>query len=159
MITFTEISALVVAVELIVTILKMRAPGMALHRMPLFVWAMLVTSFMIVFAMPAVMVASGLLAMDRLIGHAVLQPAEGGPAALAAPVLVLRPPRGLHHLRARPGMVSAIVNTFTRRRSSEHGHGAVARGHRLHRLRLWVHHMFATDLPQLGRASSPPPAS
>ena len=55
MITFTEISALAVAVNLITTIFKQRAPGMSLNRIPLFVWAMLVTSFMVVFAMPAVM--------------------------------------------------------------------------------------------------------
>ena len=59
-ITFLEISALVGAVELIATIFKLRAPGMTLRRMPLFVWAMLVTSFMIVFAMPAVEVRSSI---------------------------------------------------------------------------------------------------
>src|SRR4051812_46703060 len=48
MITFTEISALAVAVELVVTILKQRAPGMTLDRIPLFCWAMLVTSFCII---------------------------------------------------------------------------------------------------------------
>jgi cytochrome c oxidase subunit I+III len=51
-ITFTEIAALVASVELIVTIFKNRAPGMTLNRMPLFVWAMLVQSFMVLFAMP-----------------------------------------------------------------------------------------------------------
>src|SRR3954468_16842139 len=56
MITFTEVSALAVAVELIVTVFKQRAPGMTLDRIPLFVWSMLVTSFLIIFAMPAVMV-------------------------------------------------------------------------------------------------------
>src|SRR5437764_4730368 len=55
MITFTEVSALAVAVEIIVTVFKQRAPGMTLDRIPLFVWAMLVTSFLIIFAMPAVM--------------------------------------------------------------------------------------------------------
>src|ERR1700712_4603562 len=45
MITFTEVSALAVAVEIVVTVLKQRAPGMSLDRIPLFVWSMLVTSF------------------------------------------------------------------------------------------------------------------
>ena len=57
MITFTEVAALAVAVEIIVTVFKQRAPGMTLDRIPLFVWAMLVTAFMIIFAMPAVMIA------------------------------------------------------------------------------------------------------
>src|SRR6201747_715281 len=68
MITFTEVSALAVAVEIVVTVLKQRAPGMTLDRIPLFVWAALVTSFIIIFAMPAVMIASTSLILDRLIG-------------------------------------------------------------------------------------------
>src|SRR4051794_33293435 len=68
MITFTEISALCVATELIATILKMRAPGMTLNRIPLFCWAMLVQSFMVIFAMPSVMVASNVfLLLDRTV--------------------------------------------------------------------------------------------
>ena len=82
MITFTEVSALAVAVEIIVTVFKQRAPGMSLDRMPLFVWAMLVTSFMIIFAMPAVMVASTMLILDRLVGTHFFNPAEGGDALL-----------------------------------------------------------------------------
>src|ERR1043165_3598262 len=54
MITLTEIAALVGAVEIIATVLKQRAPGMSLNRIPVFVWAQVVTSFMIIFAMPAV---------------------------------------------------------------------------------------------------------
>src|SRR5947209_2174892 len=53
MITFTEVSALAVAVEIIVVVFKQRAPGMTLDRIPLFVWAMLVMSFLVIFAMPA----------------------------------------------------------------------------------------------------------
>jgi heme/copper-type cytochrome/quinol oxidase subunit 1 len=58
-------------VERIATIFKLCAPGMSLNRMPLFVWAILVTSFMILFAMPAVMLASTDLIMDRFwfFGH------------------------------------------------------------------------------------------
>src|ERR671926_751882 len=66
MISFTEIAALVGAVEIITTVFKQRAPGMSLNRIPLFVWAQVVTSFMIIFAMPSVMLASSFLAMDRL---------------------------------------------------------------------------------------------
>jgi cytochrome c oxidase subunit 1 len=53
-VTFTEISALSAAVNIIVTAFKMRAPGMSLNRIPVFVWAQIVVAFMIVFAMPAV---------------------------------------------------------------------------------------------------------
>ncbi|MBV9764237.1 MAG: cbb3-type cytochrome c oxidase subunit I, partial [Acidobacteriaceae bacterium] len=61
MITFTEVSAMCVAAELIATIFKMRAPRMSLNRIPLFCWSMLVQSFMVIFAMPAVMIASSFL--------------------------------------------------------------------------------------------------
>ena len=47
-----------VAIEIITTVFKLRAPGMSLNRMPLFVWAMLVTAFMVIFAMPSVMLAA-----------------------------------------------------------------------------------------------------
>jgi len=82
MITFTEISALAGAIVVIGTAFKMRAPGMSLNRIPLFVWAQVVTAFMILFAMPAVMLASGLLASDRLVDTHIFNPAEGGDAIL-----------------------------------------------------------------------------
>ena len=93
----------------------MRAPGMSLNRIPLYVWAMLVTSFMIIFAMPSVMLASTSCSItDRARRHAFLQSGRRRrPAALAAPLLVLRPSRGLHHLHSRrSGFVSTIVATF-----------------------------------------------
>ena len=61
MITFTEVSALCVAAELVATIFKMRAPRVSLNHIPLYVWSMLIQSFMVIFAMPAVMVASSYL--------------------------------------------------------------------------------------------------
>jgi cytochrome c oxidase subunit I+III len=82
MITFSEVSGLLVAVVTIATVFKMRTPGMTLARMPLFVWAMLVSSFMILFAMPAVMFASTALIMDRLVSTHFYNPAEGGDAVL-----------------------------------------------------------------------------
>src|SRR5690606_2890157 len=63
MVTFTEISALISAVEIIVTTLKQRAPGMTLNRIPLFVWSMLVTAFMVLIAMSTVATASVMLAL------------------------------------------------------------------------------------------------
>jgi len=67
MVTFTEVAALAVSVVLVTTILKQRAPGMSLNRMPLFAWAILVTSLMVIFSMPAVALASSFLLSDRLV--------------------------------------------------------------------------------------------
>jgi heme/copper-type cytochrome/quinol oxidase subunit 1 len=75
-------STLVVAVGLIVTVFKLRAPGMSLNRIPLYVLAILVTSFMVIFAMPTVAIASTCLILDRLIGTHFFNPAEGGDVLL-----------------------------------------------------------------------------
>ncbi|TIU51428.1 MAG: cytochrome ubiquinol oxidase subunit I, partial [Mesorhizobium sp.] len=82
MITYTEVSSLAVAVATIVTVFKQRAPGMSLDKIPLYVWALLVTSFLVVFAMPAVMITSTFLILDRLVGTHIFNPAEGGDALL-----------------------------------------------------------------------------
>jgi cytochrome c oxidase subunit I+III len=152
MITFTEISSLAVAVNLITTIFKQRAPGMSLNRVPLFVWAMLVTSFMVVFAMPSVMLSSLMLAMDRLVDTHFFNPAEGGDALLWQHLFWFfgHPEVYIIFIPAL-GMVSAILATFTRR--EVFGYMAmvlslVATG--FIGFGLWVHHMFATGLPQLG---------
>ncbi len=155
LVTFTEIAALVAAVEVVVTVVKLRAPGMSLARMPLFVWAMLVTAFMIIFAMPAVMLASNnFLAADRAVSTQFLNPAEGGDVLLwqhmfwffGHPEVYIMFIPGL-------GMVSMIVSTFARRQIFGYpamvvsliATGFIGFG-------LWVHHMFATGLPQIGES-------
>jgi cytochrome c oxidase subunit 1 len=82
MVTFTEVAALAAAVSLTATILKQRAPGMSVGRMPIFVWSTLVTSLMVIFSMPSVALASGMLLSDRLIGTHFYNPAEQGDALL-----------------------------------------------------------------------------
>jgi cytochrome c oxidase subunit I+III len=116
MVTFTELSALGIAVQLIVTILKQRAPGMSLNRMPLLVWAILVTSFMTVFAMPAVMLSSSFLIMDRLIGTHFYNPAEGGDALLWQHLFwFFGHPEVYIIFLPGLGFVSSIIPTFARR--------------------------------------------
>jgi cytochrome c oxidase subunit I len=154
MITFTELASLANAVNIIVTALKLRAPGMGLQRLPLFVWAMLVTAFMVIFAMPAVMVASSYLAMDRLVGTHFFNPVEGGDPLLWQHLFWFfgHPEVYIIFLPAL-GMVSAIVESCARRpifgyvpmvlsliATAFLGFG------------LWVHHMFATGLPQIGQS-------
>jgi cytochrome c oxidase subunit I+III len=151
-VTFTEISALVASVELIVTIFKTRAPGMTLNRMPLYVWAMLVQSFMVLFAMPWVASASMFLAMDRLVGTHFFNPAEGGDALLWQHLFwFFGHPEVYIIFVPALGFVSSIVATFTRR--PVFGYPAmvlsmVATGFLA--FGLWVHHMFVTGIPQLG---------
>ena len=154
MITFTEVSALAVSVEIIVTVFKQRAPGMSLDRIPLFVWSMLVTSFLVVVAMPAIMIASTCLILDRLIGTHFFNPAEGGDVLLWQHLFWFfgHPEVYIIFLPA-VGMVSTIVATFARRPIFGYlalvmammATGILAFG-------LWVHHMFVTGLPRLGES-------
>jgi cytochrome c oxidase subunit I len=152
MITFTEVASMAAAVQTIVTVFKHRAPGMKLTEIPLFVWAMLVTAFMIIFAMPAVMVASTSLILDRLVGTHFFNPSEGGSALLFQHLFwFFGHPEVYIIFIPGTGMVSAIVETFARR--PVFGHIAmiislVATG--MLAFGLWVHHMFATGLPELG---------
>ena len=154
MITFTEFSALLEAVILITGVFKLRAPGMTLNRIPLFVWGMLVTAFMIMFAMPAVMLASTSLITDRLVGTHFFNPAEGGDAILyqhlfwffGHPEVYLIFIPGL-------GFMSTIIPTFARR--PIFGYSAMVLAliaTAFLAFGLWVHHMFATNLPELGKS-------
>jgi cytochrome c oxidase subunit 1 len=154
MITFTEVSALAVSVEIVVTIFKQRAPGMTLDRIPLFVWSMLVTSFLVIMAMPAIMVASTSLILDRLVGTHFFNPAEGGDVLLWQHLFWFfgHPEVYIIFLPA-VGMVSTMIGTFARR--PLFGYLAlvmalIATG--ILSFGLWVHHMFVTGLPRLGES-------
>jgi len=154
MITFTELSGLLEAVIIITTVFKLRAPGMTLNRIPLLVWGMLVTAFMVMFAMPSVMLASTALITDRLVGTHFYNPAEGGDAILwqhlfwffGHPEVYLIFIPGL-------GFMSSIIPTFARR--PIFGYSAMVLSliaTAFLAFGLWVHHMFATNLPELGKS-------
>jgi cytochrome c oxidase subunit 1 len=154
MITFTEVAALAAAVAMVATILKQRAPGMTLARMPLFVWVSLIVALMIIFSMPAVAMASGFLLSDRLVGTQFFNPAEHGDALLWQHMFwFFGHPEVYIIFLPGVGFVSEITATFTRR--PVFGYpllvlAVVAIG--LLAFGLWVHHMFATGLPRLGYA-------
>jgi cytochrome c oxidase subunit 1 len=154
MVTFTEIAGLVGAVEIIATAFKMRAPGMTLDRIPLFVWAMVVTAFMVMFALPVIASASFMLAFDRLVGTHFFNFPEGGDPLLwqhlfwffGHPEVYIIFIPGL-------GMGSAIISTFARR--PVFGYPALVLSMvtiGFLSFGLWVHHMFATPLPRLGQS-------
>ncbi|MFL6729497.1 MAG: cbb3-type cytochrome c oxidase subunit I [Sphingomicrobium sp.] len=151
-ITFTEVAALAVAVSLVATILKQRAPGMTLARMSIFVWATLVTSLMVIFSMPSVALTSAFLLSDRLVGTQFFNQVEHGDPLLWQHLFWFfgHPEVYIIFLPAT-GFVSEIVATFSRRSIFGYpivvlslvGTGILAFG-------LWVHHMFATGLPRVG---------
>ncbi|MGQ8631323.1 cytochrome c oxidase subunit I [Agrobacterium sp. DKPNP3] len=154
MITFTELSALSIAVEIVVTVFKLRAPGMSLDRIPLLVWSMLVMAFLVIIAMPAIMFASSTLIMDRLVGTHFYNPAEGGDALLWQHLFWFfgHPEVYIIFLPA-VGMVSTILPAFVGRPVFGYlamvmaliSTGVLSFG-------LWVHHMFVAGLPKLGES-------
>ena len=151
LITFTEVSALVVATCLIVTIFKLRTPGMSLNRMPLFVWAMLIVSFMVIFAMPSIVISSTCLILDRLVSTHFYNQAEGGDPLLWQHLFWFfgHPEVYIIFLPAL-GMMSEVIATSARRPVvgnlamvlSMLSTAFIGFG-------VWVHHMFATGLPEL----------
>ena len=154
MITFTEVAGLAAAVVMVTTILKQRAPGMTLARMPLFAWAMLVVSLMIIFALPAVALDSAMLLSDRLVGTHFFNPYERGDALLWQHIFWFfgHPEVYIIFLPAT-GFVSEMTATFSRRPVFAYPAvvlALIATG--LLAFGLWVHHMFATGLPRLGYA-------
>jgi cytochrome c oxidase subunit I+III len=153
-INFTEISALIVAASLIVTVFKQRAPGMSLNRIPLFVWAMLVSMVMVIFAMPAVIFTAGSLNSDRTIGTHLFNPAEGGDVLLWQHTFWFfgHPEVYIIFLPAL-GIISSILSAFCRR--EVFGYTAMVLAlvaTAFLGFSLWVHHMFATGLPQIGES-------
>ncbi len=151
---FVEIAAVAAAVELIVGILKTRAPGMSLGNMPIFAWYMLVTAGMIMIGMPAVIAADILLELERAFGMPFYDPKKGGDPLLWQHLFWFfgHPEVYIIFLPAA-GMVSMMLPSLARTRLVGHTWivlAAVAVG--FLSFGLWVHHMFATGLPHLSLA-------
>lgn len=150
-ITFAEISAVCMAVEIIVAILKTRAPGMSIHRMPLFAWYMLVTAFAIVFAFPPLILGSILLELERAFGFVFFDVARGGDPLLWQHLFwFFGHPEVYIILLPALGVISTIVATFAGRPMVGYTWqvvAAIAIG--FISFGLWVHHMFTVGIPAL----------
>jgi cytochrome c oxidase subunit I len=136
------------AINFIVTILNMRAPGMTLMRMPVFCWMMLVTAFLTAFAMPCVTAALIMVFFDRNFGTNFFQAAAGGDPLLYQHLFWLFGHPEVYIL-ILPGMgiVSEILPTFSRK--PLFGYAVIVfSGIAIGFLGwgVWAHHMFATGL-------------
>ncbi|MCI0398996.1 MAG: cytochrome c oxidase subunit I [Chloroflexi bacterium] len=146
-----EVGAIAAGVEIIIAILKMRAPGMTISRMPLFAWAMLVMAFSILFAFIPLIVGSLLLELDRQAGTRFFDPTAGGSPILWQHLFwIFGHPEVYIQFIPAAGLVSMIVPAFTRRPIAAYtlitmamvATGFISFG-------LWVHHMFTVGLPQV----------
>ena len=148
---FLSFSTTAGAINFIVTILKLRAPGMSVVRMPLFCWGILATSFSVVFALPALTMANVLLELDRRGGFHVFDPQKGGDVVLWQHLFWIfgHPDVYIIFLPA-VGIVSSIIPVFARRRIIGYLWLALATmSIAVIGFGVWVHHMFATGLPNL----------
>jgi len=153
-ITFVEISAICAAVEFTVSILKYRAPGMSLDKMPIFAWYALVTSLMILTGFPPLILGSILLEVERAFGLPFFQADLGGDSLLWQHLFWLfgHPEVYIIFLPAA-GVISTVIPVMAR--TTLLGYGwIVASAVALAFLSfgLWVHHMFTTGIPQMGLA-------
>ncbi len=148
---FIEISAIAGAIEIVVGVLRTRAPGMSLDKMPIFAWAMLVFAAMIIIGFPAVILGTLLLELERALNWPFFDPTRGGDPMLWQHLfwffghpevyIIFLPAAGLVTMMAGALAKTAVV------------------GYRLIVLALvatgfisfgvWAHHMFTTGMPLL----------
>jgi cytochrome c oxidase subunit I+III len=145
---FNSISSTAAAINFIVTIFKLRAPGMSLNRMPLFCYAFLAVSFALVFALPALSIDCVFLELDRRLGFSFFVPAHGGDVLLWQHLFwIFGHPEVYIIILPAFGIATSIIPTFTRRRMVAFPMVALAEilvafiG-----FGVWAHHMFAVGL-------------
>jgi cytochrome c oxidase subunit I+III len=146
---FIEISAIAGAIEIIVGVLKTRAPGMTLDKLPVFAWAMLVFACMIIIAFPSVILATTLLELERALGWPFFDASRGGDPLLWQHLFWFfgHPEVYIIFLPAA-GAMSTMVPAVARAPLVGHwlvvlaflATGFISFG-------VWAHHMFTTGMP------------
>lgn len=148
-IVFVGVSTTVGAINFLVTAFKMRAPGMSLNRIPIFVWGEIAFALTVIFALPSLTVANLFLFLERTFGFHFFDAAGGGDPVLWQHLFwIFGHPEVYLVVLPAFGLVSAIIPTFTRQRMIGYTYIVLAElGVALISFGVWVHHMFAVGIP------------
>ncbi len=147
------VSSIVGSINIITTILNMRAPGMTLMKMPMFVWTWLVTAYMIIFVMPVLAGAVTMLLTDRHFGTHFFNAAGGGDPVLFQHVFwFFGHPEVYILILPGFGIISEVIPTFSRKPLFGYPSMVVATSAiAFLACTVWAHHMFTVGMPVAGQ--------